>query len=133
VFETWNSQVEQVRLLAETCGRRSAASALFAAADRAADPAARTVLQALAEVYTLRCVEDAFGWFVGHGLLGPKEAADLEVRRSRLHDDLAAALPLLTDAFAIPNRVLRSPLASDDYLQAYEDWLGTRSSARSGR
>ncbi|SCD67818.1 hypothetical protein GA0115240_11947, partial [Streptomyces sp. DvalAA-14] len=31
--------------------------------------------------------------------------------------------PLLTEAFAIPDRVLRSPLASDDYLQAYEDWL----------
>jgi acyl-CoA oxidase len=133
VFETWNGQVEQVRQLAESCGRRSAAAALFAAADRAADPAARAVLEALAEVYTLRCAEEAFGWFVGHGLLGPKEAVELEARRGRCHSELAGRLPLLTDAFAIPDAVLRSPLASDDYLQAYEDWLRTAAPARTGR
>ncbi|MYS24513.1 Acyl-coenzyme A oxidase, partial [Streptomyces sp. DvalAA-14] len=88
VFATWNDQVAQVRQLAETCGRRSAAAALFAAADRAADPAARAVLADLAELYTLRCVDEDFGWFVGRGLLGPKEAADLEVRRGGLHADL---------------------------------------------
>ncbi|MFC4031203.1 acyl-CoA dehydrogenase [Streptomyces polygonati] len=125
VFETWNGQVEQVRQLAETCGRRSAAAALFAAAERAADPTARGVLEDLAEVYTLRCVEETIGWFVGHGMLGPKEATGLELRRVRLHSALAGRLPLLTAAFAIPDAVLRSPLASDDYLQAYEDRLTT--------
>jgi acyl-CoA oxidase len=137
VFETWNRQVEQVRRLAETHGRRSAAAALFAAADRATDLAARAVLEDLAEVYTLGCVEESFGWYVGHGLLGPKEATDLETRRARLHGDLADRLPLLTTAFAIPDRILRSPLATDDYLAAYEDWLdaaasGEPSAATSG-
>ncbi|WNI14377.1 acyl-CoA dehydrogenase [Actinacidiphila sp. ITFR-21] len=129
VFGTWNSQVEQVRQLAETCGRRSAAAALFAAAERAVAPAVGALLEDLAEVYTLRCVEEDFSWFAGHGLLGPEEAADLEARRGRLHSDLAAQLPLLTRAFAIPDAVLRSPLASDDYLEAYEEWLAAAAAA----
>ncbi|WP_329129573.1 hypothetical protein OG552_03805 [Streptomyces sp. NBC_01476] len=133
VFGTWNEQVEQVRLLAETCGRRSAAAALFAAADRAAGPATRALLADLAEVYTLSCVEETAGWYVGHGLLGPKETAALEARRHQLHGDLAVQLPLLTEAFAIPDAVLRSPLASDDYLLAYEEWISTASPAGSGR
>ncbi|BAJ31579.1 MULTISPECIES: acyl-CoA dehydrogenase [Kitasatospora] len=133
VFDAWNAGVGAVRDLATAHGRARALAATTRAAAACADPLGLELLGLLAESWALDDLAEHTGWYLGAKLLDAEQAAGLDARQGAVTARLAPHLPLLAEAFALPDQVLRSPLASPDYLRAVEDWVRTTPGAREAR
>jgi acyl-CoA oxidase len=115
-FSAWNDIINDALDLGHTHGARLALSEIVAAADQAINPAAKSAMRLLATLYGLREVEKHSGWYLAQGAL---RSEDIN-RIGRVMDDLCAEiLPyslMLVDGFNLPNSVLRSPIAAENYL-----------------
>jgi acyl-CoA oxidase len=106
--------------LAAATADRLAADALYTAAWSAA-PCAREPLETLADVYALEKIESQAGWYTAAGCLTPERAGEMQRRLAMSYRTLAAHLPSLVDAFAIP--ALAAPIEGD-YITAWLESAG---------
>ena len=73
------------------------------------------------------------GWFIGEGCLGRAWASEAPAERDRLCACLESHAESLVAAFALDNRVLRAPIAEDDYVATYHALSETPDTGVRGR
>lgn len=110
-LEAWNECVNEALRFAEAHGARLMLEEFLAAATGASDPHAARLLRLLAAIYALRQISDDSAWFAAEKLLTPEQFGALPEMMESCYAEAAPALPLLVEAFDIPNDVLRAPAA----------------------
>jgi acyl-CoA oxidase len=118
-FDVWNAAINHCLALTKSHGLRLALECLLDALDRCREPQTRNVLAELAAVFALMEIERDAGWFLAHGVLSAQQFRELPTVLDDLYTRLAPRAPLLVDAFGVPDRLLRTPIASPDYVEAY--------------
>jgi acyl-CoA oxidase len=83
----------------------------FAASIEKGDDAVRPVLDALCDLYALSVIERERGWFLEHRRLSAARSKAITARVGTLCEQLAAVAETVTDAFGIPDELLRAPIA----------------------
>jgi acyl-CoA oxidase len=83
----------------------------FAESIRRSDPDVREVLTRLCQLYALSLIEADRGWFLEHGRLSAARSKAVTAMVSRLCRELAPVAERLTDGFAIPEELVRAPIA----------------------
>lgn len=129
VFDAWMlSESDAVQAAAAAFGERRAWAALDAAAASGAPAAAR--LRPLATLFGLSLVERDLAWFLSEGVLSPGQGREL-VRASRAAcAAVGERMVEWTDAFGVPDHLVRAPIAGD--WAAYNEG-DNRGEARSAR
>lgn len=118
--------------LATATAERLAATAVHTAAQHAADPAARALLESAGAVYALERIYARGVWYAAHRQMSQSSAHAVEAELLRHRLVLAEHLDLLVDAFDIPLEALDAPMASTDYLDWWRRWASWSSSPSSG-
>jgi acyl-CoA oxidase len=124
-FDTWNEQLRAAQAFVRAHCRRLAV-ATFIDTVEAAPAAARSALEPLCAVYALREIVEDVDWYQRHGLLTATEADGLVDDIQRLFDRVIADLPVLLDAFEIPEGLTEAPVAADylTRLSPPDAWAG---------
>ena len=108
----WNATSTPALEMVEAHACRTAADAFLAAADRATDPTARTLLRALCRIFLLRRLREHTGDLLAEGLLTPDQVRALPRALDTATAASAPHLLTLADAFDLPPDLLsRIPLA----------------------
>jgi acyl-CoA oxidase len=102
-FEVVNSVQDHVLRTAQTHVDRIVLEAFVAGIERAADPGARALLDALCDLYALSTIEADKGWFLEHGRLTPARSKALTATVNALLRELRPHVVTLVDGFAIPH------------------------------
>lgn len=120
---TWNPLLAQAGELGEVQAARLAADDVRDTVAAVRDPALRDLLGALATLHGLRDAQRWAGSLLTAGTLQPQQVRALPPHVDRLCDALLPRLPLLEQAFAYPQRIVRAPLGAADYNHALADSL----------
>ncbi len=83
----------------------------FAARVETADEAVQPVLRKLVDLHALGTIEADRAWFLEHGRLSAARSKSVTAMVGRLCEDLAPVAEALTDGFAIPEELIRAPIA----------------------
>ncbi len=75
------------------------------------EPALKTILKRLCDLYALHEIERNRGWFLENGLISAIKSRAVTHTVDRLCHDLRADAVHLVDAFGIPNEILAAPIA----------------------
>jgi acyl-CoA oxidase len=102
-FDMFNDVQDHVLKTAQTHIDRVVLEAFVAGVDRATDPAARQLLDALCDLYALSTIEADKAWFLEHGQLTASRAKLLTGTVNQLLKELRPHLITLVDAFGIPD------------------------------
>ncbi|WP_051515637.1 acyl-CoA dehydrogenase [Candidatus Blastococcus massiliensis] len=103
-FDMFNDVQDHVLKTAQTHIDRIVLEAFVAGVDRTTDPAARTLLDTVCDLYALSTIEADKAWFLEHGQLTPARAKTLTATVNELLKELRPHIITLVDAFAIPDR-----------------------------
>jgi acyl-CoA oxidase len=109
-FEVFVRCEDHVVALALATSERRLFDAFAVSIDKAASPV-RSVLDALCDLYALSVIERERGWFLEHRRLSAARSKAITARVGVLCEQLAAVAETLTDAFAIPDELVRAPIA----------------------
>ncbi|WP_051004759.1 acyl-CoA dehydrogenase [Blastococcus saxobsidens] len=101
-FDMFNDVQDHVLKTAQTHIDRIVLEAFVDGVDRTTDPAARTLLDAVCDLYALSTIEADKAWFLEHGQLTPARAKTLTATVNSLLKQLRPHMTTLVDAFAIP-------------------------------
>lgn len=126
-FEVWNAAVVQSIGVSRAHGARIALESFLAAVERIPDDDARSLLSRLAAAYALGELDRDAGDLLTKGLLTVERARQLPEVLGALYADLAGSAKTIVDAFALPDGPLSAPIASADYLVAYDEYVAERS------
>jgi acyl-CoA oxidase len=83
----------------------------FVASIARADPSLRGVLERLLDLHALATIEADRAWFLEHGRLSTARSKAITTMVGRLCEELAPVAEVLTDGFAIPEELIRAPIA----------------------
>jgi acyl-CoA oxidase len=83
----------------------------FVASIARADPSRRGVLERLLDLHALATIEADRAWFLEHGRLSTARSKAITTMVGRLCEELAPVAEVLTDGFAIPDELVRAPIA----------------------
>jgi len=83
----------------------------FVASVARADESVRPVLEKLVALHALTTIEADRAWFLEHGRLASARSKGVTAMVGRLCADLASVAEPLTDGFAIPEELIRAPIA----------------------
>ncbi len=83
----------------------------FVASIERADAAVRPVLERLCDLHALATIEADRAWFLEHGRLSTARSKAITTMVGRLCEELAPVAEDLTDGFAIPEELIRAPIA----------------------
>ncbi|PWI20464.1 acyl-CoA oxidase [Streptomyces sp. Act143] len=115
-----NAGIEMVRAHA----RLQAADAFLAAIARTTEPGARSLLEDLCRLFLLQELTPHTGDLLAEGHLTPDHVHELPVAVDQLMERLAPQLPLLVEAFDLPEEFLaRIPLANGGHSLMLDDFL----------
>jgi acyl-CoA oxidase len=134
-FDMFNDVQDHVLKTAQTHIDRVVLEAFVAGVDRATDPAARQLLDALCDLYALSTIEADKGWFLEHGQLTPARAKLLTSTVNGLLKALRPHVTTLVDAFAIPEgwkaaRILEEEAGRQDAMAARDAELRAETGVR---
>ena len=101
-FDMFNDVQDHVLKTAQTHIDRVVLESFVAGVDRTTDPAARTLLDTLCDLYALSTIEADKAWFLEHGQLTAARAKLLTATVNHLLKDLRPHIVTLVDGFAIP-------------------------------
>jgi acyl-CoA oxidase len=121
IFEAWNEHTNLAVELGEAHGVRLIHEEFVAALERAESPEVREALTRVCALFGLEELAADPGWFLMEGLLSPSQAKAISKERERLCEAIVEDHEMLCDALAIPTSMLRAPIASDDYIEAYTE------------
>ncbi|MFI0816062.1 acyl-CoA dehydrogenase [Streptomyces sp. NPDC021098] len=123
-LDRWNQAVNPALDLVDAYATRRAAQAFLAAVDRIADDATRALLERVFQLFVLQSLIPHAGPLLADGHLTADSVRDLAPAVDRVAAELAPYAPALVEAFAIPDDLLRAPIATDAYAAAYDDPAG---------
>ncbi|MBA2773248.1 MAG: acyl-CoA dehydrogenase family protein [Nocardioidaceae bacterium] len=83
----------------------------FVASLARADESVRPVLERLVDLHALATIEADRGWFLEHGRLSTARSKGITAMVGRLCEELAPVAEALTDGFAVPEELIRAPIA----------------------
>ena len=115
----WNDNVNRTLALATAHGARIVAECFYAACAECHDADGAALLRTLFCLWAVAHIERHAGWFMGEGCLERSFAAEAPSERDRLCASLEPHVESLVAAFGLDNRVLRAPIAEDDYVATY--------------
>lgn len=111
-FQALNECQDHALALAQAHVERVVLDRFAAGADRCPDPRAAAALKTLCDLYALWRIDLDRGWFVEHGVLAGGKARAVRKLVNRLCGELRPHAAALVDAFAIPDALLATPIAS---------------------
>lgn len=77
----------------------------------AADGSVRPQLEKLYDLHALATIEEDRAWFLEHGRLSTQRSKAITAMVGKLCEELAPLAEAFTDGFAIPEALLRAPIA----------------------
>lgn len=83
----------------------------FAASIQRADEQVRPLLERLCDLHALATIEADRAWFLEHGRLSSARSKAITAMVGRLCEEIAPVAEVLTDGFAIPEELIRAPIA----------------------
>ncbi|WP_346621170.1 acyl-CoA dehydrogenase [Blastococcus montanus] len=101
-FDMFNDVQDHVLSTARAHIDRVVLEAFVEGVDRATDPAVKTLLDTVCDLYALSTIEADKAWFLEHGQLTPARAKTLTATVNSLVKELRPHMITLVDAFAIP-------------------------------
>ncbi len=117
MFDLWN---ENINLAIETATAHASRLAVEAFRERAQSLAGEHPVHELFNLFALLEIAPHLGYFLCEGLVTGDEA---RVHNQRIDASCKSLRPFaleLAEGFDIPNSILRAPIASDDYIAAYD-------------
>ncbi|MFF5499788.1 acyl-CoA dehydrogenase [Streptomyces aquilus] len=115
-----NAGIEMVRAHA----RLQAADAFIAVIERTAEPGARSLLEDLCRLFLLQELTPHTGDLLAEGWMAPTHVRELPVAVDLLMERLAPELPVLVEAFDLPEAFLaRIPLANAGHSLLLDEYL----------
>jgi len=124
-FDTFNDVQDHVLRTAQTHIDRVVLEAFVAGIERAADPAARALLERVCSLYALYTIEVDKAWFLEHGQLTPTRAKMLTTTVNSLLKELRPQMGTLVQAFAIQDnwkaaRILQEEPIRQESMAAFD-------------
>ncbi|MFI1993617.1 acyl-CoA dehydrogenase [Actinoplanes sp. NPDC020271] len=113
-FEIFNDVQDHVLKTATAHIDRITLEAFVAGIERATDPAVKSLLNRLCDLYALTTIEADRGWFLEHGRLTPARSKAVTGVINDLLRELRPHLPVLVDAFAIPDEWLNAAILREE-------------------
>lgn len=123
-FEAWNTTINSGLAMARTRAVRVALECFAAAVDDAREPSARAALHELALLYALTELQRDAGWYLAHGALTAQEVRVLPGLIDEACTRVAPHASSLIGGFRLSPELLRSPIAADDYVSAFQELTG---------
>lgn len=126
-FDLVNDQAAVLSALADTHAHRLALEELLSACNTIPSVSAAALLEALARIFVLDYVNRHGGWYAVEGLVDAGQLRTIDADIGRACANLVDHVGILTDAFAIPDTLLGAPVASPDYVAAWDDMVTSSS------
>ncbi len=112
-FEVFAGCQDHVVAMARAHVERLVLESFLASVERA-DPAVQPALERLCDLHALATIEADRAWFLEHGRLSTARSKAITTMVGRLCEELAPVAEALTDGFAIPEELIRAPIARRD-------------------
>jgi acyl-CoA oxidase len=109
-FEVFAGCQDHVVAMARAHVERLVLESFLASVERA-DPAVHPTLERLCDLHALATIEADRAWFLEHGRLSTARSKAITTMVGRLCEELAPVAETLTDGFAIPEELIRAPIA----------------------
>ncbi len=109
-FEVFAGCQDHVVAMARAHVERLVLEAFVASLERA-DASVRPALERLCDLHALATIEADRAWFLEHGRLSTARSKAITTMVGRLCEELAPIAEALTDGFAIPEELIRAPIA----------------------
>ena len=113
-FDIFNDVQDHVLKTAQAHIDRVVLEAFVAGIERTTDPAAKSLLGKVCDLYALSTIEADKGWFLEHGRLTPTRAKALTSAVNELLKELRPHMRTLVDAFAIPDAWLNCAIVAEE-------------------
>jgi acyl-CoA oxidase len=110
-FEVFNHAQDHLLLAARAHVDARILEAFTNAVDNVTDPAVKSVLSCLCDLYALATIERERAWFLEHNRLTPTRSKAVTAAVNELCMRLRPYAGLLVDAFAIPEELIVAPIA----------------------
>jgi acyl-CoA oxidase len=110
-FEVFNHAQDHLLLAARAHVDARILEAFTNAVDNVTDPAVKSVLSCLCDLYALATIERERAWFLEHNRLTPTRSKAVTAAVNELCTQLRPYAGLLVDAFAIPEELIVAPIA----------------------
>ncbi len=109
-FDVFASCQDHVVAMARAHAERMVLGSFVTSIDRA-DETIRPLLRQVCQLHALATIEADRGWFLEHGRLSSERSKAITTMVGRLCEQLAPVAETLTDGFAIPEELIRAPIA----------------------
>jgi acyl-CoA oxidase len=125
-FDMFNDVQDHVLATAQAHIDRVVLEAFVAGVDRATDPDAEQLLDAVCDLYALTVIEANKGWFMEHGQLTSTRGKAVTATVNALLKQLRPHVVTLVDAFAIPDhwkaaRILEEEAGRQEVMATHDD------------
>lgn len=120
-FDRWNRNIHDAMQLADAYASRCALESFLNAAAKAPDADSHAALHLTAKLFVLDYVTAHAGLYLADGYVSRDAFMSLDGEYAAACRQLTAYLPLLVDAFAIDEKILDTPITSDDRVSSWEE------------
>ncbi|MFC7528338.1 acyl-CoA dehydrogenase, partial [Actinoplanes sp. GCM10030250] len=114
-FDIFNDVQDHVLKTSMAHMDRITLEAFVAGIDRASDPAARSLLAKVCDLYALTVIEADKGWFLEHGRLTPARSKAVTAVINDLLRELRPSMRALVDGFGIPDEWLNAAVLREEH------------------
>jgi acyl-CoA oxidase len=112
--EAWNDNIHQARDFAAVHGARLTLESMLDVLHDLPEPAA-SALQPLCAMFAIEEIERGAAWLLCEGLVDAEQVKSIPDALNTLCDRITPHVPLLIEAFDIPEEVLRVPISAGDH------------------
>ncbi|MCD2193989.1 acyl-CoA dehydrogenase family protein [Actinomycetospora endophytica] len=120
-FEIFNNAQDHLLRAARSHLDGLVLDAFNRACESRTDPAARTLMRQVCDLYALSVIEDDKGWFLEHGRISASRAKAVTAEVNRLCQGLRPHARALIDAFGIPESWIGAPIAVGDEARRQDE------------
>ena len=120
-FEIFNNAQDHLLRAARSHLDGLVLDAFNRACEAQADPAARSMMRQVCDLYALSVVESDKGWFLEHGRISASRSKAVTAEVNRLCLGLRPHARALIDAFGIPESWISAPIATGDEARRQDE------------
>jgi acyl-CoA oxidase len=118
-FAVWNDSINAGLAIARLRGERIALERLYIAEKTAQLQPVGSALGLLTSLYGLSLLQRDAGWYLAHQVITAEQLLALPGVADGICEELRTHIPTLLEGFALTPQLLRSPIASEDYVSAF--------------
>jgi acyl-CoA oxidase len=112
--EAWHDNVYEARDFVQAHGARLVLESMLTALHALPEPAAEA-LRPLCAFFALEELERGAAWLLCHDLLTPEQVTTIPEKLNSLCDTITPHVPVLLEAFDIPEELLKVPISTGDH------------------